>query len=275
MPDGPGAGSRPGARHNGRVPVRPVRRHRPARSLRAGVTAVAVAALLGACADASDPAARGTDPAPGPATTDAAAAQAAPAGPDLPEQRVAAGPVDAGAPATVTGTGPAVVTFTRAGESGTVGRLDCTACTGPFELTAADRADTPWASGTAPLAGDFLVDPLADDATDRELVVTAQGSWSLTLLSWSDLPAATGPQQGSGPAVLRYADPADALVVSWTQHPGGTELYMRAVPEPTGAGLPRNEVSGADSSTQLRTRTAMPGVLGIVGDGDWVVTPAG
>jgi hypothetical protein len=195
----------------------------------------------------------------------------------LPEQTLDAGTVTTGAPVTLSGEGPAVVDFVRGGDFGVVARLDCSTCSGAVEMrdTAEQRV---WGSGEAPLTGSYLVDLHADAEAARSLVLDAEGPWSVELSSWEDLPVVTGPQQGTGAAVLRLGDEARGVQLGFTPAGPDDRLVGRAVQDsdlasPDAAGVLS---FGSDSAVeQVPVQLALPGLVALSTAGSWTLTPVG
>ncbi|HEY0217679.1 MAG TPA: hypothetical protein VGC57_14915 [Cellulomonas sp.] len=241
-----------------------------ARSVRLLAAIAASTALIAACAGA-----------PGSSTTqEADAVQTAPAaGPQpsipaitLPDQRLDAGAVSTGAPVTLTGEDAAVVEFSRGGELGVVARVDCSACTGDVTLTDVVRG-VELGAGPAPLSGTYLVDPHKDDGADRQLLIEADGPWTVELMSWFDLPVLTGPQQGTGAAVLRLGDTGAGLQWALVDDPSVLGLSARAVPE-SGlgvAGSPGMAAFGSDEPGAFSVQVSMPGLVALSTNGSWTV----
>ncbi len=236
---------------------------------------VLTSVVLVGCASlpASSPQAAAGTPSPSPTgTTIEAAAPTA-----LPAQQLDAGTVGTGAPVTVTGTGPAVVDFVRGGDFGVVARVDCSACSGTFSVRDPDR-DGLWGSGEAPLTGSYLVDVRSDDQTERSLVLDVQGSWSIELSSWTDLPVVTGAQTGTGATVLRLGDETGAVLLDFTPTDASDTLVGRAVPESdlTGTGAAEVLVFGSDDAVQgVSVPVPLPGVVAVSTTGTWSLAPVG
>ncbi|WP_182113219.1 MULTISPECIES: hypothetical protein [unclassified Actinotalea] len=254
---------------------------RPVRVASAGVPVLLLALALTACAAddapvdkspkpvAASPAA-GATPSPTPTPTPAPTPTERP----LPEQQLHAGPVGDGVPATVSGSGSAVVGYTRQGETALVVGIDCTACAGEVVVTAPDRGE-PWGQGPAPYSGSYLLDIFRDTAPEQAVVVHAEGPWTLTLESWNDLELVTGPQQGTGSTVLFLGDTAGRLEVSYT--PAGPEdsFHGRAYSavDVDASGNPATVLFGDSAPFADTYEIAMPGVLAIMTNGAWTVTP--
>ncbi|WP_146076890.1 MULTISPECIES: hypothetical protein [unclassified Rathayibacter] len=238
-------------------------------------TAAAGLLLLGGCtagggaeagATASAPASR----TPRPAITDLITPSPTPSAPATAEPVgtvVDAGPVGEGVPATVSGTGPADVSFQRQGEFAVVLSLDCSACTGTAIVTAAGRM-TPFGEAAAPMTGSFLTGIFRDDPVEQQVIVRADGPWTLGLQSWNDLATVSGAQSGTGPAVLFFSDDVPRVTVDYTPA-GPDDSFSGRVfttsdqPQLFGDSVAFSEVFEAD----------LPGVMAVQTEGTWTVTP--
>ncbi|WP_157519427.1 hypothetical protein [Modestobacter sp. Leaf380] len=205
-----------------------------------------------------------------PVPTPSPTAAPAPATPTAPAQRLDAGPVADGAAATVSGTGPATVTY-GVGAFALVTALDCTACTADGVLTEPGRS-TPLVGGVAPWSGQGLTNVTDDGTVAGELWVLAQGPWTLTLSSWNDLPPTHGPQTVTGSAVIRLADAAPVFRFDWAPAAPGDELWARAYSNPAPEEM---RVFGNTEAYSTVVETPMPGVLAVRTSGTWTVTPGG
>lgn len=234
--------------------------------------------LCGACAPTAAPAEKSKEPVAAQVTPTATPSPAPSPTPSdaeepLPDQQLHAGVVGDGVPATLGGTGPAVVGFTRQGDIAVVVDLDCSACQGPVEVTQPDRS-SPWGEGVAPFRGAYLVDIFKDTAPEQVVVVRAEGSWTVTLQSWNDLAPVTGAQQGTGSTVLFLGDTASGIQVTYT--PAGPDdrfsgrAFSAVEVGPTG---PESVLFGDDAAFTETYELAFPGVLAITTDGTWAVTP--
>jgi hypothetical protein len=183
------------------------------------------------------------------------------------DQTVDAGAVAEGAPGTVSGTGPSNVTYQRQGEFAVVVELDCAACTGTAVVTAPGRM-SPFGKAAAPMRGSFLMDIFKDDPVDQTFIVKAEGPWTVTMQSWNDLPYVSGPQSGTGPAVLYFSDDVSHVTVD----------YAPAGPDDSFSG----RVYTTSDDTQLFGDTGafsevfdadLPGVMAIQTNGTWTVVP--
>jgi hypothetical protein len=206
-----------------------------------------------------------------PPTTAAPTTAPAPTTVTAPPQQLAAGALADGAPVTVSGTGSTLVTYTR-GDFAVVGTLDCSACAGPVQLTATGRS-APLAGGTAPWSGQGLTDVTDDGTPEGDVVVQAEGSWTLTLSSWNDLEPVYGPQTVTGSAVLRLADAAPTLGFSWTPAGPGDEVTARMFSSAEAGG--GTQVFGNTEAYSTSVDAAAPGVLAVRTNGTWTVTPGG
>ncbi|MGL3200324.1 MULTISPECIES: hypothetical protein [Curtobacterium] len=187
-----------------------------------------------------------------------------------PESRtVDAGAVAEGATGSATGSGSANVHYRRDGDFAVVVTLDCSACTGTATVTAAGRM-SPFGRASAPLTGSFLMDVFKDGAPDQTFIVQATGSWTVTLRSWNDLTPVTGPQSGTGPAVLYIADDVARVHVDYTPAGSGDAFSARVftVSKATRA-FGDSEAFSDDFEADL------PGVIAIQTNGTWKVTPLG
>jgi len=243
------------------MPTRPV-------LARAAALAALPALLLAGCgaSDAPEPEARAaTSAAPAPSATPTAA-------PERP--LLNAGTVAEGAPATVSGEGPARIAVVRDGDFGVVARLDCAACTGDVVLTSDGRM-SPWGAGTAPLTGTYLVDLLEGTDAKQGFLLDAAGPWTLTFSSWNELPVLTGPQQGSGAAVLLLGDTASGARIDYTPAGADDSLLARVVSavDVDPATGPASLVLGGDEALSETADVALPGVVALSTNGSWTVTP--
>jgi len=192
----------------------------------------------------------------------------------LPEQRLDAGAVAEGAPATVSGTGAAVVQVLRQGEFGVVAHLDCSACTGHVVLSAEERMSA-WGEGPAPLTGSYLVDIFKESDPQQEVVVRAEGPWTLRFESWNDLPPVTGVQQGTGATVLLVGDDAAAVQLDYVPVDADDSMTARvfSAVDVTESGNPDTLLLGDDVAFSERVDVRMPGVVVLGTRGSWTVTP--
>ncbi|WP_156043900.1 hypothetical protein [Cellulomonas sp. URHE0023] len=192
------------------------------------------------------------------------------AGPTVaPAQQLDAGQVGDGVPAQVQGSGDVAVTYLRNGELAVVVTLDCSACTGPTALTAPGRRSA-FGSAEGPLTGSYLMDPIRSSDPNQSVWLQAAGSWTLRFESWNDLPVVSGPQSGSGSAVLRIADTATTAQVSWTPAGPGDKFSGRSFGT-VSAGPP--QLFGDTQAFTEVVDVAMPGALAIATNGTWTVTP--
>jgi hypothetical protein len=206
-----------------------------------------------------------------PATTAAPTTPPAPTTVTAPAQQLAAGTVADGSGVTVSGTGSTLVTYTG-GDFAVVATLDCSACSGPVQLTATGRS-APLAGGTGPWTGQGLTDVSDDGTPDSDVVVQAEGAWTLTLGSWNDLPPFYGPQTVTGSAVLRLADPVATLGFTWTPSAPGDEVTARMFSSAEAGG--GTQVFGNTEAYSTSVEAAAPGVLAVRTNGTWTVTPGG
>jgi hypothetical protein len=226
----------------------------------------------------------GCAPDPGPKPERSAAAAPAPSATPTPtptpteepppEQRLDAGTVAEGAPTSVSGTGGAVVSLVRSGEFGVVAHLDCSACTGHVVISAEDRMSA-WGEGPAPLTGSYLVDVFKESDPQQEVVVRAEGPWTLRFESWNDLPAVSGVQQGTGATVLLVGDAASAVQLDYAPVDADDSMVARvfSAVDLTEQGSPDTLLLGDDVAFSERVDVRMPGVVVLGTRGSWTVTP--
>lgn len=240
------------------------------------VPALLLLAVAGCAPDPGPKAERPAAAAPSPTATPTPTPSATPTPTEepLPEQRLDAGTVSAGAPASVSGTGPAVVSLVRDGEFGVVAHLDCSACTGRVVLSAESRMSA-WGEGPAPLTGSYLVDIFKDSDPQQEVVVRAEGPWTLQFQSWNDLPAATGVQQGTGATVLFLGDEASAIQLDYAPVDAEDSMTARvySAVDVTESGNPDTLLLGDDVAFSERVDVRMPGIVVLGTRGSWTVTP--
>jgi hypothetical protein len=182
-------------------------------------------------------------------------------------QTLDAGVVAEGISATVTGSGPSNITYQRQGEFAVVITLDCSACTGTAAVTAPGRM-SPLGEATAPLSGSFLMDVFKEDPVNQTLIILANGSWQVTLLSWNDLPSVSGAQSGTGPTVLFFSDDVPRMTVD----------YAPAGPDDSFSGRvfttsDNPQLFGDTEAFSEVFDTDLPGVMAIQTNGAWTVTP--
>jgi hypothetical protein len=247
--------------------------------LRRPVAVLPLLLVLAAAGCTPDPGPKPARPAAAAATPSAAPTPAAtptpkPTEQPLPEQHLDAGAVAAGAPASASGTGPAVVSVLRDGEFGVVAHLDCSACTGHVVLSAEERMSA-WGEGPAPLTGSYLVDIFKDSAPQQEVVVRAEGPWTIEFQSWNDLPPVTGVQQGTGATVLLIGDEASAVQLDYAPVDAEDSLVARvySAVDLTESGNPDTLLLGDDVAFSERVDIRMPGVVVLGTRGSWTVTP--
>jgi hypothetical protein len=161
------------------------------------------------------------------------------------------------------------VTYTRAGEFAVVIVLDCSACAAgaaPTVLTGPGRM-TPYDEAPGPLAGSYLMDVFVGSAPEQSVWLQADGPWSIRFESWNDLPSTTGPQSGTGSAVLRMADQGTGAEVTWA--PAGPDDVFSG----RFFGVGDQKVFGNDEAFTETVELPMPGIFAIRTDGTWSVTP--
>ncbi len=252
------------------MPPRPARARRARRS--AGLVAVAATLVAAGCGPSGAP--DRAEPTRAPSSAAATPTPTTSAAP-VPERPVVrAGTVAEGAPATASGEGPARVTVVRDGDFGVVAHLDCAACTGEVVLTSDGRM-SPWGAGPAPMTGSYLVDLLTDTEAKQGFLLDASGPWTLTFESWNDLPATTGPQQGSGSTVLVLGDTAAAVRLDYTPAGPGDSMLARVVSavDVDPATGPASLAFGDEVAFSETADVAMPGVVALSTNGSWTLTP--
>jgi len=190
-----------------------------------------------------------------------------PATEELLAQTVDAGVVADGTSAAVSGSGPSNVSYERQGDFAVVIDLDCSACTGTTTVTAPGRM-SPLGEASAPLRGSFLMDVFQDAPVNQMLIVKAEGPWTVTLQSWNDLPYVSGPQSGTGPAVLFFSDDVSHVTVDYA--PAGTEDSF------SGRVFTVSDNTQAFGDTEAFSEVFdadLPGIMAIQTNGTWTVTP--
>ncbi|PZF64847.1 hypothetical protein DEJ33_10545 [Curtobacterium sp. MCPF17_047] len=178
-----------------------------------------------------------------------------------------AGDVNEGAPATVSGTGASDIAFRVRGDFAVVVDLDCSRCTGTATVTAPGRM-SPFGSATAPLTASFLTGVLKADPRQQMLIIEADGPWSLTLRSWNDLATVSGPQSGTGPAVLFFSDDVGHVQVDYTPADADDRFGLRV--------FTTSDATRIYGNTEAFSETFeadLPGILAIATNGKWSVTP--
>ncbi|WIB25689.1 hypothetical protein [Curtobacterium sp. MCSS17_015] len=247
---------------------------------RAGTTGAAVAALLlvtgcsmltgGSVPDtaATDGAAprRTASPSPSATPTPTPTATTPPVA-ELVGVTLDAGDVGEGAPATVSGTGPADVAFRVRGDFAVVMNLDCSRCVGTAAVTAPGRM-SPFGEATAPLTASFLTGVMRSDPDEQMLIVQADGPWSMTMLSWNDLPSVSGPQSGTGPAVLFFSDDVSHVQVDYTPADADDRFGVRVFTTSDDTQLFGDTEAFSDTF-----EADLPGVVAVATNGSWSITP--
>lgn len=185
-----------------------------------------------------------------------------------PAQRLEAGAVADGTSATVSGDGPAEITFVRDGDIAVVVDVDCSACTGPTMLTAPDRV-SPLDEADGAMRGSYLVDVFAHTTPEQSVWLLAEGEWTVELSSWNDLPSTTGAVEGSGSTVLLLTDDLPSSVITWAPAHDDDVLQARYF----GATEEHALVFGDSAAFSERMEIRRPGVLAIATDGEWSVEP--
>lgn len=231
---------------------------------------VAMALLVSGCAGAADeapPSPARTQP---PRIADLVTPSPTPTAPATEEPlalTVDAGVVAEGTFATISGEGPSNVTYQRQGEFAVVIDLDCSACAGATVVTAPGRM-SPLGEAAAPMRGSFLMDVFKEDPVNQIFIVKTEGAWTVTMQSWNDLPYVSGPQSGTGPAVLFFSDDVPRVTVDYTPADADDKFSGRVFttsdnPHMFGDSVAFSEVFDAD----------LPGVMAITTKGSWSVTP--
>jgi hypothetical protein len=181
---------------------------------------------------------------------------------------VDAGTVANGSYAVASGTGSATISFTREGEIGLIASLDCENCTGLVTLTSEGRG-SPWGEAQAPMSGEYLVDAFENTPAEQQLLLTAEGDWTITISSWNDIEPVTGKQSGTGSVVLGLSD--DGSKVKITYEPSDeADLFMGRFFSVAEGGP---QVFGNEDAFTETFDTALPGILAIMTNGSWTVTP--
>ncbi|PZE85256.1 hypothetical protein [Curtobacterium sp. MCBD17_032] len=178
-----------------------------------------------------------------------------------------AGDVGEGAPATVSGTGPADVAFRVRGDFAVVMDLDCSRCTGTAAVTAPGRM-SPFGEASAPLTASFLTGVMRSDPDEQMLIVQADGPWSMTMRSWNDLPSVSGPQAGTGPAVLFFSDDVSHVQVEYTPADADDRFGARVFTTSDDTQLFGDTEAFSDTF-----EADLPGVVAIATNGSWRITP--
>lgn len=169
---------------------------------------------------------------------------------------------------TKSGAGSANLTLRRKGKPfGIVVRVDCSQCTGSYELTAAERM-TPYGRTTAPVEAAYLVNIDEKQADTQSLRLTATGRWTVTVLSWNDLPVVTGRRSGQGSDVIFLGDKAGKLKVQAKPAGKGDSFSARVF---TVSDQPL--VFGSDEALTQTYEVDLPGVIAITTNGSWTITP--
>ncbi|WP_157510023.1 hypothetical protein [Frondihabitans sp. Leaf304] len=222
----------------------------------------------GSSAPSSSPTVSAEPPSPTPTPTPTpSATPTTPAVTQPVAKTVKAGVVASGVTATASGTGPMNVSYERKGEFAVVVALNCSACRGVATVTAAGRM-SPFGRAAAPLRGSFLMDVFKNDPVKQTFIVDAQGSWTVTLQSWNDLPTVSGAQSGTGPAVLFFSDDVSRLKVDFRPAKAGESFSGRAF---TTSDKPL--LFGESGAFSKTFEVDLPGVLAIQTNGTWTVTP--
>jgi hypothetical protein len=107
-----------------------------------------------------------------------------------------------------------------------------------------------------------------NDDPSQMLIVDAEGPWTVTLSSWNDLPTVSGPQSGTGPAVMFFSDDVSHVAVDYT--PAGPDDSFSGRVFTTSA---QPQVFGDDKAFSETFDADLPGVMAIQTNGTWTVTP--
>lgn len=185
-----------------------------------------------------------------------------------PEQRIEAGTVGDGTSASATGEGSAEITFVREGKLAIVVALDCGRCAGPTVLTAPERS-TPLGEADGALAGSFLVDVTTDSDPEQSLWLQADGEWTIELLSWNDLPLTEGAVEGTGSTVIFFNGDSATSHVTWSPA-HDTDMFQGRY---FGVDVEDAYFFGDTEAFSEDIKMGLPGVLAIMTDGEWSVTP--
>lgn len=189
------------------------------------------------------------------------------------DDTIDAGTVADGEPNTVSGSGSAIITIEAEGGIATVAEVDCTSCTGGLLLTSTDRQQ-PWGQLEAPTSASYLLGLLEGD-DELDLVIVAEGDWTVTFLSWNDLEPVTGEQSGTGSTVFWLAEDAPGFEFSYTPEASGESVQVRAISavETTDQG-PAAELFGDSEAFTESIELQLPAVVSIMTDtGSWTLTP--
>ena len=111
------------------------------------------------------------------------------------------------------------------------------------------------------------MDVFEGSAPEQSVWLQADGPWSIRFESWNDLPAATGPQSGTGSTVVRVSDQGTRAEVSWAPAGPGDVFSGRFF------GDGDQLVFGNDEAFTEVMELPMPGILAIRTRGAWTVTP--
>ena len=180
---------------------------------------------------------------------------------------VDAGALAEGATTTASGTGPSNVTYQRQGEFAVVIGLDCSGCTGMATVTAPGRM-SPLGEAAAPMNGSFLMDVFEEGPVNQTFIVKAEGPWTVTLQSWNDLPYVSGPQTGTGPAVVFFSDDVSHVSVDYTPADADDSFNARAFTTSDDT-----QIFGNDEAFSEVFEADLPGILAIQTRGTWSITP--
>jgi hypothetical protein len=180
---------------------------------------------------------------------------------------VDAGAVAEGVTATISGTGPSNVAYQRQGEFAVIIGLDCTSCSGMATVTAPGRM-SPLGEAAAPMTGQFLMDVFKDDPVNQIFIVQTEGPWTVTLQSWNDLPLVSGPQSGTGPAVVFFSDDVAHVTVDYTPADADDSFMARAFTTSD-----NTQVFGNEDAFSEVFEADLPGILAVQTKGTWTITP--
>ncbi|MBF4635113.1 hypothetical protein ITJ38_11920 [Agreia pratensis] len=180
---------------------------------------------------------------------------------------LSAGTVADGAPASLSGSGSAIVNFELDPALMVVVDLDCSACTGEVVVSAPTRKN-PLGTSQAPLTASYLNAVLDDDSPSQGITVKATGSWNLKITTSGDYPTVSGTQSGSGPRVLNFSDSASHIAVDYTPLDGADSLFLRVFPLSG-----HTKIFGNDDALVETLDADVPGIVAVSTNGSWTLTP--
>lgn len=209
----------------------------------------------------------GTRPAPPPPPVPGADDAPPPFDASAFDSQLDAGAVADGTPATIQGSGSAIVDFTLDPALMVVIDLDCSACTGDVVVSAPDRR-SPLGNAQGPLTASYLNAVLDDDAPGQAITVKATGSWTLKITTSGDYPTVSGTQTGSGNRVLNFSDTATKLALDFTPLDTSDSLYLRVFPLSG-----HTKIFGNDDALIETLDADVPGIVAVSTNGSWSLTP--